>query len=177
MICKKRAIFSLFLMISTTLRAVMIYHYSVMDKKSRINMIRLFLVGEARYAPVAQIFRFALRKRASDVSRSNANQHACQSKHLIRIASDPQHKKRPTTRVGVEAGYCRSGWSFLVITLILLIVCAISSPGKIPPRRYAAQRWLRHAVAVQLLSPKKKTSHKDWFFLWWGKLDSDQRSQ
>ena len=30
------------LMISTTLRAVMIYHYSVMDKKSRIKMIRLF---------------------------------------------------------------------------------------------------------------------------------------
>ena len=39
---QKRAIFSLFLMISTTLRAVMICHYSVMDKKSRINMIRLF---------------------------------------------------------------------------------------------------------------------------------------
>ena len=30
---QKRAIFSLFLMIYTTLRAVMIYHYSVMDKK------------------------------------------------------------------------------------------------------------------------------------------------
>ena len=42
---QKRAIFSLFLMISTTLRAVMICHYSVMDKKSRIKMIRLFWCG------------------------------------------------------------------------------------------------------------------------------------
>ena len=33
------------LMISTTLRAVMICHYSAMDKKSRIKMIRLFWCG------------------------------------------------------------------------------------------------------------------------------------
>ena len=41
---QKRAKKSLFLMISTTLRAVIICHYSVMDKKSRINVIRLFCV-------------------------------------------------------------------------------------------------------------------------------------
>ena len=33
-------------MISTTLRAVMICHYSVMDKKSRIKIIRLFWYGQ-----------------------------------------------------------------------------------------------------------------------------------
>ena len=38
------------LMISTTLRAVMIYHYSVMDKKSRIKMIRLFWCEKRDYA-------------------------------------------------------------------------------------------------------------------------------
>ena len=57
------------------------------------------------------------------------------------------------------------GVEFLVITLVLLIVCAISSPGKIPPRRYAAQRWLRHAVAVQLLSPIKNTDIKSVSFI------------
>ena len=39
---QKRAIFSLFLMICTQTSRVMIYQYSVMDKKSRIKMIRLF---------------------------------------------------------------------------------------------------------------------------------------
>ena len=43
---QKRAIFSLFLMICTQASCVMICHYSVMDKKSRINMIRLFWWGE-----------------------------------------------------------------------------------------------------------------------------------
>ena len=48
---QKRASFSLFLMISTTLRAVMICHYSVMDKKSRIKMIRLFWCGKRDLNP------------------------------------------------------------------------------------------------------------------------------
>ena len=39
---QKRAKESLFLMICTQRSCVMIYHYSVMDKKSRIKMIRLF---------------------------------------------------------------------------------------------------------------------------------------
>ena len=39
---QKRAIFSLFLMICTQTSCVMICHYSVMDKKSRIKIIRLF---------------------------------------------------------------------------------------------------------------------------------------
>ena len=42
---QKRAIFSLFLMICTQTSCVMIYHYSVMDKKSRIKIIRLFWWG------------------------------------------------------------------------------------------------------------------------------------
>ena len=41
---QKRAIFSLFLMIYTTLRAVMICHYSVMDKKP-YQYDTTFLVG------------------------------------------------------------------------------------------------------------------------------------
>ena len=51
---QKRAIFSLFLMISTTLRAVMIYHYSVMDKKMTAILYQnysLFLVGEGGFGP------------------------------------------------------------------------------------------------------------------------------
>ena len=46
MICKKERKKSLFLMIYTQTSCVMICHYSVMDKKSRINMIRLFWWGE-----------------------------------------------------------------------------------------------------------------------------------
>ena len=46
MICKKERKKSLFLMICTQASCVMICHYSVMDKKSRINMIRLFWWGE-----------------------------------------------------------------------------------------------------------------------------------
>ena len=42
MICKKERNKSLFLMICTQTSCVMIYHYSVMDKKSRIKIIRLF---------------------------------------------------------------------------------------------------------------------------------------
>ena len=39
---QKRASFSLFLMICTQTSCVMICHYSVIDKKSRIKIIRLF---------------------------------------------------------------------------------------------------------------------------------------
>ena len=61
---QKRAIFSLFLMISTTHRAVMICHYSVMDKKSRIILIRLFcLRAIKRYF---RLFLFGF-----ELSRSN----------------------------------------------------------------------------------------------------------
>ena len=69
------------------------------------------------------------------------------------------------------------GIEFAGITLFVLIACIISSPGKILLTQYAAQRWLRHAVARTSSRAKEKTSRKDWFFLWWGKLDSDQRSQ
>ena len=46
---QKRAIFSLFLMISTTLRAVMIYHYTVMDKKKSYQNNTTFLVGRGEF--------------------------------------------------------------------------------------------------------------------------------
>ena len=47
---QKRARESLFLMICTQASCVMICHYSVMDKKSRINMIRLFWCEKRDYA-------------------------------------------------------------------------------------------------------------------------------
>ena len=54
---QKRAIFSLFLMIYTQASCVMIYHYSVMDKKSRINMIRLFWCGRRELNPYGKTTR------------------------------------------------------------------------------------------------------------------------
>ena len=42
--------------------------------------------------------------------------------------------------------------------------------------RYAAQRALRAAVAVSFPT-NKDTDHSVGVFVWWGKLDSDQRSQ
>ena len=50
MICKKRAIFSLFFD-DIHDYVVMICHYSVMDKKSRIKMIRLFWCGRRDLNP------------------------------------------------------------------------------------------------------------------------------
>ena len=84
---QKRAIFSLFLMISTTLRAVMIYHYFVMDKKSRIKIIRLFW-----WAEVDSNHRSRRRQIYSLIHLA-----ALESAHIFNFVVEPVIGLEPTT--------------------------------------------------------------------------------
>ena len=56
-----------------------------------------------------------------------------------------------------EAGYCRSGWWKAAITLSVRIKCSISSPGKIPLTRYAAQRTASPRCSPHSFSTIKNT--------------------
>ena len=88
MICKKRAKKSLFLMICTQTSCVMIYHYSVMDKKSRIKIIRLFWWGEM------------------DSNHRRWTPTDLQSVAIGRSATSPNIKLKMELAIGIEPTTC-----------------------------------------------------------------------
>ena len=131
---QKRAIFSLFLMISTTLRAVMIYHYSVMDKKITVTLYQnysYFLVGEAGYCYAEFSLYYSFRQRMCGAM--------CAALRKI--------------------------------------------PREVSASFFLRGGGMRHSVRFALtdrpgLSTNKKApTVRLVLFCWWGKLDSDQRSQ
>ena len=89
--------YSLRLMIYTARCAAMICHYSVMNKKSRITIIRLF-GGKAGYSRSEYSHILRLTSELVDLRMANANQRTCRSKCPVRSWSSTPTTKNTDTR-------------------------------------------------------------------------------
>ena len=107
MICKKERKKSLFLMICTQTSCVMIYHYSVMDKKSRIKIIRLFWWAGDR--------DLGLRRReVANLGKTTVQRQAKCASLLVRTAEEGQQFSYTPfnhTKKAPAKGCCFSWWA------------------------------------------------------------------